>query len=225
MSHVLIVEDDLRTMRLMQMQLNGEGTSFSCASSGSDALAMFKAQPPDLVVLDLNLPDISGIEVCRRVRAVASTPILFVSAVDAPATKAAALYSGADDYVVKPVDGTELQARVAALMRRGGKAGKLGTAGRRIGTLTLDASRWVSVSAGGKIRLTKLEAAILECMADTPDGVVTYNQILDQVWGPGHTDIRPVHAHVSNLSRKLRLVTGGVSTIASAPGVGYRFMV
>lgn len=224
MSHILIVDSDRRMARLTQRQLGPVGCEYTLATTGEAALRELTTARPDLMVLDVKLPDVSGFDLCRRVRALSSVPILMVSEDRAPSTKSAAIYSGADDFVVRPIEDHEFRARLTAVLKRGATPVGPPTS-RRIGIFTLDSSRWVVADHGRQLRLTELEAKVFECLADAPEGPVTFDAILQAVWGEGHTDIRLVHGRVSNLSRKLQMATRGIPVIKSVHGVGYQLIL
>lgn len=224
MSHILIVDSDRRAARLTQRQLGPVGREYTVATSGEAAMHALTSRRPDLLVLGVELPDTSGLDLCRRVRSVSRVPILMVADERVASAKAAALYSGADDFLVRPVADTEFQARLTAILHRGAEPAGSGAL-RRIGIFTLDNSRWIVADHGRRLRLTELEAKVLLCLADAPDQQATYDEILKSVWGINHTDVRLVHGRVSNLSRKLQMAAGGVPVIKSVHGVGYRLIL
>ncbi|MDQ1324324.1 MAG: hypothetical protein QG587_1660 [Chloroflexota bacterium] len=220
--HLLLVEDDPRLADLVARLLRGERHLVERAADGTTALEMAEAPGLDAIVLDVGLPDISGLEVARRLRARGSMiPILMLTARDAVADRVAGLDAGADDYLVKPFAIEELSARVRALGRRG-RTGT-GIAGPSItsGPISLDeASRLVSVD-GLRVDLSPREFALLECLLRHRGQVLTRDQLLDHAW-PYDSEVDPaiVDTYVYFLRRKLGPVGGGC--IETVRGVGYR---
>jgi two-component system OmpR family response regulator len=220
--HLLLVEDDPRLADLVARLLGSERHLVERAADGTMALEMASAPGIDAIVLDVGLPDISGLEVARRLRTGGSTvPILMLTARDAVADRVAGLDAGADDYLVKPFAIEELSARVRALGRRG--RASAGIAGPAItsGPISLDeASRLVTVD-GLRVDLSPREFALLECLLRHRGQVLTRDQLLDHAW-PYDSEVDPanVDTYVYFLRRKLGPVGGGC--IETVRGVGYR---
>jgi len=219
---ILIVDDDHNICALLELYLRREGYSLSFAHDGSAALEAFRKGKPDLVILDLMLPVISGWEVCRLIRRESDVPIIMLTARDASEDKIAGLDLGADDYVVKPFDPGEVAARVRARLR--GKGSRDGSAGSVLtaGNLRLD-SRSYEVTCGGKqVELTPKEFQLLEFMIRNKNIVLSRDRILEEVWGydyPGTT--RTVDMHVKKLREKLKPPAGW--RIRTIYGIGYKF--
>ncbi len=223
---VLIVEDDDSTRISLARDLGLRGFRVEEAVDGRTALERWQLRRPDLVLVDLGLPDVDGLQVIRRVRRDAATPVIVLSARGEEATKIQALELGADDYVTKPFALGELHARIRAVLRRAaGPAG--GEEGRvRAGPVVLDSLRH-EVTVGGRVAdLTPREFEILRVLMANPGRLITHARLLRAVWGEAYQGERHyVHVHVSLLRRKLdALDPTGVarSLIVTEPGVGYR---
>jgi DNA-binding response OmpR family regulator len=220
--HLLLVEDDPRLADLVARLLRGERHLVERAADGTTALEMAEAPGLDAIVLDVGLPDISGLEVARRLRARGSVvPILMLTARDAVADRVAGLDSGADDYLVKPFAIEELSARVRALGRRGRAAAGIAGPSITSGPISLDeASRLVAVD-GMRVDLSPREFALLECLLRHRGQVLTRDQLLDHAW-PYDSEVDPaiVDTYVYFLRRKLGPEGGGC--IETVRGVGYR---
>ena len=219
--HLLLVEDDLRLADLVARLLAGERHVVERTTAGFEALELADAPGLDAIVLDVGLPDLSGLEVARRLRARGNrTPILMLTARDAVSDRVAGLDAGADDYLVKPFAMEELSARVRALGRRG-PATANGVGALAAGPITLDeASRMVTVD-GSLVDLSPREHALLECLLRHRGHVMTRAQLLDHAW-PYDAEVDPsiVDTYVYFLRRKLG--PAGGAQIETARGVGYR---
>jgi two-component system response regulator MprA len=210
---ILIVDDDAPVRRMLARTIAAEGYAVDEAGDGAAALIAVDRASPDLVVLDVAMPGLDGIEVCRRVRAKGlSIPVLLVTARDAVADRVAGLDAGADDYLTKPFDSDELLARIRALLRRGKPVGMI----RSVGTLSLDmASRRVHVGER-ELELTAREAALLELLMRRPNTVVTRELALQEVWA-GDAGIGVVDRYVAFLRGKL----GDAVEIRTVRGLGF----
>ena len=224
--HVLLVEDDGSTRSLVAANLEAHGYAVRVAGTAADALRAWDARRPDLVVLDLGLPDANGMTVIRRIRRDGTTPILILSARDDEPGKVAALEVGADDYVTKPFGLEELRARVTALLRRAaGPAAD--TAGKiTLGSLVLDIARRDVRVGDVPVDLTPREYELLKVLMSQPGRLVTRGALLRAVWGRQYVEEdHYLHVYVSRLRRKLAAAdpSGTVHDLISAePGVGYR---
>jgi DNA-binding response OmpR family regulator len=214
--HVLIVEDDVDISRLLRLELEDAGYRVSCFDAGMRGLAAIREERPDLVILDLGLPDLSGAEIARRVRRTDPTPIIILTAADDVDTKVTLLNAGADDYLAKPFHVQELLARVGVQLRKHG-----GTSSRRIGDLLIDAVRRQVFWAEAEVRLSPREFDLLQYLASQPGRVYSRREIEQNVWGG---DLPPtsnvVDVHVANIRGKLR-EAGGFGVIRTVRGVGY----
>jgi two-component system, OmpR family, KDP operon response regulator KdpE len=224
--NVLLVEDDASTRSLVASNLEAHGYQVRQAGTAADALRAWDAGRPDLVVLDLGLPDTDGTTVIRRVRRDSTTPILILSARDEEPDKVAALELGADDYVTKPFGLEELRARVAALLRRaaGPAADTMGTL--VLGRLRLDVTRREVLVGDSPVDLTPREYELLKVLMSQPGRLITRGTLLRAVWGRQYVEEdHYLHVYVSRLRRKLAEAdsTGTMHDLITAePGVGYR---
>ena len=223
---VLLIEDDAPTRRALAQALVAHGFEIADAGDVASALRAWEARRPDLVILDLGLPDGDGLSVLRRVRAEAATPVLVLTARDAEHEKVAALDLGADDHVTKPFGMAELHARVRALLRRAAGP-SADSAGRvRLGSLTLDVARHTVEVAGRPVRLTPREFEVLKVLVAHAGRLVTHGRLLRAVWGRAYDDeSHYLHVYVSQIRRKLAEAdpTGELAgLIVAEPGVGYR---
>jgi two-component system, OmpR family, KDP operon response regulator KdpE len=221
---ILLVDDEVSIQRAMAPLLRSLGYTVSVAASGRDALEAFERDRPDLVILDLGLPDIDGLEVCRQVRERADTPILVLSARGAEKDKVAALDQGADDYVTKPFGPDELMARVRASLRR--SLGRDGTLHGQLsrGDLMIDFDRRRVYRGDLEIRLTPKEFDLLTLLVSHAGRVLTHRFILKTIWGTQSAD-QPEHLRVlmGQLRKKIEPDPANPSYLLTEPWVGYRF--
>lgn len=223
---ILLVEDDARTRTSVATFLRGHGHEVTEAGDASDATASWGARRPDLIVLDLGLPDRDGLAVIRLVRREATTPILVLSARDREVDKVAALDLGADDYVTKPFGMSELRARIDALLRRAAGPAADATGEVQIGELTVDIARRTVTVGRHPVHLTPREYEVLKVLVAHAGRLVTHGRLLRAVWGTAYSDeAHYVHVYVSQIRRKLEAAdpTGSLQgLIVAEPGVGYR---
>lgn len=223
---MLLVEDDLATRRSLAANLRAHGYGVDDVGTAAEALRQWDASRPDLVLLDLGLPDRDGLYLLRRVRRDAATPILILSARDQEADKVEALESGADDYLTKPFGLPELRARMTALLRRSGGSGAASDGTLRLGALRLDPLRREVTVHGRAMALTPREFELLRVLLTDRGRVITRARLLRQVWGSGYVaESHYLHVYVSRLRRKLAEADPSGETAASIvadPGVGYR---
>jgi two-component system KDP operon response regulator KdpE len=224
--HVLLIEDDGSTRSLVAANLEAHGYQVRVAGTAADAVRSLDAQRPDLVVLDLGLPDADGTTVIRRVRRDGTTPILILSARDEEPDKVAALELGADDYVTKPFGLEELRARVAALLRRAAGPAADTAGSITLGPLVLDVTRRDVRLGDVPVDLTPREYELLKVLMGQPGRLVTRGALLRAVWGRQYLDEdHYLHVYVSRLRRKLAAAdpTGTMHDLITVePGVGYR---
>ena len=225
MSHrILIVDDDAHIREVLSFALVKAGMTTAEAGDGEAALVAVEREKPDLVVLDINMPRLDGLEVCRRLRASGDLPILFLSSRDDEIDRVLGLELGGDDYVVKPFSPREVVARVGAILKRGRSA--LADAGAKgpvvHNKLRLDPEAWEAHWAGADVAVTVTEFQLLLLLASLPSKVFTRDQIIDRLHGPGFaiTD-RTIDSHIRNLRHKFA-EAGGSDLIETRPGVGYR---
>ena len=223
-SRVLLVDDELAIQRTVVPLLRSRGYDVEAAATGADALAALDAQPPDVIILDLGLPDIDGLEVCVRVRARSDVPIIVLSARGAEPQKVAALDQGADDYVTKPFGPEELLARVRAALRRTLATAEPSTGQLVCGDVTIDFDRHRVYREGEEVRLTPKEFELLVLLAQRAGQVVTHRTLLKAIWGPNAAD-QPEHLRVlvGQLRKKLEPDPARPRYLLTEPWVGYRF--
>jgi len=222
---ILIADDDPHIRQLLAFALAKAGLETCEAEDGEAALAQVAAHAPDLVVLDINMPRMDGLEVCRRLRAAGEIPILFLSSRDDEIDRVLGIELGADDYVVKPFSPREVVARVMAILRRTSPrppAVESAAGTIRHGRLTLDPEAWRADWAGDEVPLTVTEFALLRTLAAMPSKIFGRDAIIDRLHGPGFaiTD-RTIDSHVRNLRGKFARA-GGHDVIETRAGIGYR---
>lgn len=224
-ARVLVVDDELAILRAVQTNLSRHDFRVDAAINGQEALEAYERVRPDLVLLDLGLPDMDGLDVIRAIRQRASTPIIVLSAREAEHDKVAALDLGADDYLTKPFGVNELLARVRVGLRHSAHA----TAGTepvvRVGGLELDLERRRVTSGGAEVHLTPTEWDLIKLFASHPDKVLTDRMITNAIWGASYrAQAHSLHVYVGRLRKKLRAGSGSHSAIVTEPGVGYRLV-
>ena len=220
---VLIVDDEPNILGTVSQLLRSHGYDVVTAVSGRGALDAVERQSPSLIVLDLGLPDVDGVEVCRKVRESRTTPIVVLSARGAEGDKVRALDAGADDYVTKPFGAEELLARIRAALRRSDSPPPATEPIVR-GTLIIDRQRFRVSRDGDEIRLTPKEFELLTFLAQSPGRVLTHRTILNAIWGPHFVD-QPEHLRVlvGSLRKKIEVNPSAPQYIRTEPWVGYRF--
>jgi len=229
-THILIVEDEADIRRFVRLTLESEGHTVHEAATLQRGLIEAGTRRPDLVVLDLGLPDGDGVDLIRDLRTWSAMPIIVLSARSAEASKIAALDAGADDYLVKPFGSGELMARVRAQLRRSQRAGVASAQPViEFGNITVDLSRRTVERRSGQgsevLHLTPIEYKLLTHLASQPDRVITHAQLLKAVWGPGHTeDTHYVRVHMANLRKKVEDNASMPRHLRTEAGVGYRFV-
>ena len=222
-ARILVVDDEPQIRRSLQVNLESRGYPVILADDGEQALEALSHRPPDVVVVDLLLPGIDGIELTRRIRARSSVPILFLSAIGDETKKVEALESGADDYVTKPFNMEELLARIRSLLRRvGGAQGSQPV--YKSGDLSVNYDRREVRVSGSAVRLTPTEYDLLKYMIEHADKVLTHRMLLTAVWGPGYEDqAQYLRVFVGQLRKKIEKTPAQPRFILTDPGVGYRF--
>jgi two-component system KDP operon response regulator KdpE len=222
---VLVVDDEPQIRRVVRNALDGEGARVLEAATAREGIDLAAAERPDLVVLDIGLPDGTGEEVCRELRGWTNVPILVLSARHSDAEKVALFDAGADDYVTKPFSPVELKARVRALLRR--LHDRPGEAGATIthGDLAIDLPRRAVHVGGAAVHLTPLEWELLKVLATHPGKVMTHQHLFTEVWrGRQHGDAQQyLRVHVAHLRRKVEKDPVRPKHIVTIPAVGYRF--
>jgi len=222
MSRVLVVDDEPPILRALAANLRARGFETDLAPTGEDALKTAARRRPDVVVLDLGLPGMSGIEVIEGLRGWTSVPIIVLSARNTEREKVAALDAGADDYVTKPFGMDELFARLRAALRRGTPAPEAPLIDTPDFTVDLAAKK--VVRGNQEIRLTPTEWGIVETLVRNAGKLVTQRQLLVEVWGPGYADeSNYLRVHMAHIRRKLEPDTRRPRYFVTEPGMGYRF--
>ena len=208
-SRILIVEDEADIRRFVRLALESEGHEAFEAEGAKRGLIEAGTRRPDLLVIDLGLPDGDGVDLIRELRGWSSAPVIVLSARGAEADKIAALDAGADDYLVKPFGAGELLARVRAQLRRHQRQAPAGETQIEFGALRIDLARRVVERSGEALHLTPIEYKLLTHLATQPDRVITHQQLLKAVWGPGHAeDQHYVRVHMANLRKKIEAEIG-----------------
>jgi two-component system KDP operon response regulator KdpE len=224
MGKILVVDDEPSVLQVVAGALRSRGYDFRTAATGADALSEASIDLPDVVVLDLGLPDLDGVRVCRELRRWTQHPILVLTADGADDRKVAALDEGADDYVTKPFSMTELLARVRVAIRHRQLLGAvIDDQLLHAGDLVLDSGAHQAGTATQRLALTAKEFALLALLMRNSGRVLTHRTLLEQVWG-GERDMATLRTHMAQLRKKLREVGSTVDVLAE-PGVGYRMYV
>jgi len=222
-ARILVAEDDPKQANLIRLYLEREGHSVLVVGDGRSALDQYRARRPDLVVLDVMMPVIDGLDVCRIVRSESNVPVLLLTARSTENDMLLGLDIGADDYITKPYSPRELAARVRALLRRAGVVSAGDQAVLRVGDLEVDPGRFEVRVAGRPVTLTAKEFGILEVLAREPGRVFTRAQIIDRAFGfDRHVLERTVDAHVMNLRRKINDNASTPRYVQTVFGRGYR---
>jgi len=222
MHRILVVEDDPAICNVLRVLFESQGFRFVGAQTATRADIEARAHKPDLLLVDLGLPDGDGLSVIRRVRTWSPVPIIVLSARTLEEQKIAALDAGADDYVTKPFSAPELLARVRAGLRRNVRGSEPSHV-LVLGAARIDMARRAAHSARGELHLTPLEYRVLECLARHAGFIVTQNQLVREVWGPGRLgDTRSLRVCMKNLRAKLEADPHRPRYLITEPGVGYR---
>lgn len=225
-ARVLVVDDEDEIRRAVGRALAGRDYEVSEAADGEEALTATASWQPDLVVLDLNLPGMDGLEVCKHLRRRSQVPILVLSVREDESDKVAALDLGADDYLTKPFGVEELMARVRALLRRAEPQGGRRPVHFRTDDLEIDLDSHRVVRSGEEVRLTKTEWGLLETLSEHPGKLQTHRWLLERVWGPGYSgDVDVLRVFISQLRRKIESDPARPTIIATDPGIGYRWLL
>jgi two-component system, OmpR family, KDP operon response regulator KdpE len=218
---ILVVDDEPQIVRGLRVVLRGAGYDVESAETKAEALDVAAVRPPDAMVLDLMLPDGSGVEVCAEVRRWSALPIIVLSALGDEREKVKALDAGADDYVTKPFGTDELLARLRAVLRRAGEDDAEPTV--TVGDVTIDLAARSVTKGGEEVHLTPIEFDILRVLAQSLGKLVTHSQLLREVWGPAYqTETHYLRVHVAHIRAKVETDTSRPRYLVTEPGVGYR---
>jgi len=223
---VIVIEDEPKIRRFVRMALESEGFQVFEADSVQRGLVEAGTRKPDMVVLDLGLPDADGTDFIRDLRTWSDIPVIVLSARTSESDKVAALDAGADDYLVKPFGAAELMARVRAQLRRRARAGIEGKNICEFGRIRVDLARRTVERDGQPVHLTPIEYRLLTCLIANPDSVLTHRQLLRYVWGPTHTeDSHYVRVYMGHLRKKIEDDPSQPRHILTESGIGYRFVM
>jgi two-component system, OmpR family, KDP operon response regulator KdpE len=221
-ARVLVVDDEQQILRALSTSLRGAGYEVETAETAEGALTAAAMRPPEAVILDLVLPDGTGLDVCRELRTWSTAPVIILSAVGEEREKVAALDAGADDYVTKPVGIDELLARLRAVLRRTVPSGEPVVT---IGELVVDLEKRAVSVAGKPVRLTPHQFELLRFFAVNEGKLLTHRMLLQEVWGPGYgNESNLVHVNVSQLRRKIEPDRAQPRYLLTEPGAGYRLV-
>jgi two-component system KDP operon response regulator KdpE len=224
MTRVLVVDDDAALARALAINLRARGYAVEIATTGTEALDGLARSRPDVVVLDLGLPDLDGIEVLHGIRGWNAVPVVVLSARTTSDEKVEALDAGADDYVTKPFEMNELLARIRAAARRGATAASAESpAGVETSSFRVDLAAGVVTRDGVQVRLTPTEYHLLEVLVRNAGRLVPHQQLLREVWGPGYEkESHYLRVYVAQLRRKLEPDPNAPKHLVTEPGLGYR---
>ncbi|MEZ5210365.1 MULTISPECIES: response regulator transcription factor [unclassified Gordonia (in: high G+C Gram-positive bacteria)] len=227
MTHVLIVEDEEALADPLAFLLRKEGFEASIINDGSEAVGAFERLSPDIVLLDLMLPGMSGTEICKVIRAKSSVPVIMVTARDSEIDKVVGLELGADDYITKPYSARELIARIRAVLRRGGVVADDDDAAigvLEVGPVRMDVQRHTVTAAGNEVTLPLKEFDLLEYLLRNAGRVLTRSQLIDRVWGADYVgDTKTLDVHVKRLRSKIEPDPSQPRHLITLRGLGYKF--
>jgi two-component system KDP operon response regulator KdpE len=219
---ILVCDDELQILRALKVVLREAGFEVEATASAQEALDAAAVRPPDAAIIDLMLPDGSGVEVCRQLRSWSDMPIVVLSAIGDEDQKVEALEAGADDYVTKPFGPRELVARLNAVLRRAREA--IDEPAVTVDGLQVDLAARVVRRDGEEVHLTPIEYDLLRVLLRNRGRLMTHRALLTEVWGPGYADdTRVLRTHIANLRRKIE-PSEGARYIRTDSGVGYRFV-
>lgn len=223
--HILVIDDEPQMQRALRTIFSAHGYRVSTASTGEEGLALAAAEKPDVIILDLGLPDMDGTEVCTQLRQWTQVPIIVLSVRDDELDKINALDQGADDYLVKPFRTGELLARLRVAQRHLAKNQSESDTVIVSGDLTIDLARHIITRGGHDVKLTATEYRLLAYLASHANRVLTHPNILENVWGPEYQDdVEYLRVFMSQLRKKLEDYPKKPVHILSEPGIGYRFI-
>lgn len=224
-ARILVVDDEPAILRALRANLRAHGFDVDVAESGSEALQRYDQVRPDILVLDLGLPDLDGLEIIRAVRARSNTPIVVLSVRDAERDKIEALDLGADDYVTKPFGAEELLARIRVALRHAARPARGADSVFQTGDLRVDLERRLVTVGDRAVRLTPTEYDLLKAFMAAPGRVLTDRMLLNRVWGAGYSaESHYLHVYVARLRKKLESDPQRPRYLRTEPGVGYRLV-
>lgn len=223
---ILVVDDELNIRRILETRLSMRGYNIILAANGEDALTLFRETQPDLVILDIMLPQLDGYEICSRIRKESQVPIIMLTALGDISDRIMGLELGADDYVMKPFSPKELEARIRSVLRRSTSTTALNPNVIQAGSLIIDINKRQVFKSNNKIKLTGMEFNLLELLVTRAGERLSRSLILDRVWGykpKRYLDTRVVDVHISRLRSKLEEDPSNPDLIITARGTGYMF--
>jgi two-component system, OmpR family, KDP operon response regulator KdpE len=224
-THILVIDDEPQILRALKTILTAKGFRVSTAGRGEEGLAMATALEPDLIILDLSLPDMDGIEVTRRLREWSQAPVIILSVRDRERDKVAALDKGADDYLTKPFGIEELLARIRVALRHATHAKSSPNVKISAGPIEIDLANHRVTHGGEEVKLTATEFNLLAYLAENSGRVLTHQMILTNVWDPADRDhVEYLRVYIRQLRKKLEDDPEQPQYIINEPGVGYRFI-
>lgn len=226
MTLILVVEDEESFRDALHYMLTREGFDVVLAPNGAEGIKLFDAKNPDLVLLDLMLPEVSGTEVCKYIRAKSSTPVIMLTAKDTEIDKVVGLELGADDYVTKPFSTRELLARIRAVMRRGGEVEIDSIGAIEGGPIRMDVERHTLTVNGTSIPMPLKEFELLEFLMRNSGRVLTRGQLMDRVWGSNYVgDGKTLDVHIKRIRSKIEPDPANPVYLSTIRGLGYRFEI
>jgi two-component system, OmpR family, KDP operon response regulator KdpE len=224
-THILVVDDEPQILRAIRTILTANQFKVTVASTGNDALTLAAAQPPDVIILDLSLPDMDGLKVCEELRQWTQVPIIILSVRDSERDKVKALDRGADDYLTKPFGIEELLARIRVALKHSAQAQGIQQTIISAGSLMIDLSRHMITLSGKEVKLTATEFKLMAYLANNADRVLTHQAILTHVWGSPDADhTEYLRVYIGQLRKKLEENPDSPRYFITEPGVGYRFI-
>jgi two-component system response regulator RegX3 len=223
---ILVVEDEESFRDALQYMLTREGFEVIIAPNGSEGIRLFDAKNPDLVLLDLMLPEVSGTDVCKHIRSKSSTPVIMLTAKDTEIDKVVGLELGADDYVTKPFSTRELLARIRAVMRRGGEVEIDSIGAIEGGPIRMDVERHTLTVNGESVPMPLKEFELLEFLMRNSGRVLTRGQLMDRVWGSNYVgDGKTLDVHIKRIRSKIEPDPANPVYLSTIRGLGYRFEI
>jgi two-component system response regulator RegX3 len=224
MTRVLVIEDEESFRDALKFMLSREGFDVILAPNGAEGMKLFDAMNPDLVLLDLMLPEVSGTDVCKYIRTKSNTPVIMLTAKDTEIDKVVGLELGADDYVTKPFSTRELLARIKAVLRRGGEMESDFVGAVEVGPIRMDVERHVLSVDGESVAMPLKEFELLEFLMRNSGRVLTRGQLMDRVWGSNYVgDGKTLDVHVKRIRSKIEPDPANPVHLTTVRGLGYRF--
>jgi two-component system KDP operon response regulator KdpE len=225
LAHILVIDDEPQILRALRTILSAHHYRVTVARNGEEGLALAAAEQPDIIILDLGLPDMDGIQVCEQLRQWTQVPIIILSVRSEERDKVRALDRGADDYLVKPFGAQELLARIRVALRHLAKSQGEHATVIATGELVIDLARHLVTRSENEVKLTATEFKLLAYLAGHADRVLTHQNILNHVWGPEYCEnVEYLRVFMSQLRKKLEVQPKQPRHLVSEPGVGYRFV-